>query len=794
MRPLTYSSIMDWSGVNVLLQSKMKWQFTTTTSYLGADELGDLSPVLKELLHQRGIYTKEEAENFLFPNRDHLYSTSRFAMIDKAADRVHTAIANREKILVFGDYDADGVSSTALLIQTLQELGADCDYYIPNRFTEGYGPNETAFKAAFDNGFRLIITVDTGIASVHEAKVAVELGLDLIITDHHEIQEEVPEAYAIIHPKCSPDYIFKELAGVGVAFKFAEHLLGYFPKHLLEYVAIGTITDLVPLVNENRILTFFGLKAITTTSNRGLKALKKQCQIEGNVTEEDIGFLIGPRLNAVGRLQDASLAVQLLLTEDQQEAEELAETIQDINEERKQIVSNIVEEAEQMVQPDGNQEGVIIVAKEGWNEGVLGIVASRLVKKFDRPAIVLAIRPETSQIKGSARSIPQFDLFKNCMKIRHLFTHFGGHAQAAGMSLPLENLSELQYELNKAILEQLTAEDFKQVIDISKTLVIPEIDEQLVNKINELAPFGMANPKPVFHIKEIPFDVRQLGNLKTHLKLQFQSENSKLEGIGFNMGNLYHHISPQTPISIVGELGINEWNGNKKAQIVMQDLQIEEWQLFDHRGKKQVNISPYVEADRRHLVLSHQPIEDTTQIPAHVKQIAYDTDLSKIPVTDALYIFDLPTEMEQLKEIIRTTMPVNIYACYYVENSTYFKAFPSRDEFKWFYGVVMKRKVLDLKKELKMIMDAKGWTKDRILFISNVFLELGFVNIENGIIQYQPNPHKKDLQESSLYQKRLKQAEIEKTLYYSTYYDLKEWFSSCTKRMEAPEEEVSYGL
>ena len=776
-----------------MLQSKMKWQFTATKENSGADELDDLSPVIKELLQQRGIHTKEEAENFLFPNIDHLYSTSGFAMIDKAADRVHTAIANQEKILVFGDYDADGVSSTALLIKTLQELNADCDYYIPNRFTEGYGPNEAAFREAFDNGFRLIITVDTGIASVHEASIAEELGLDLIITDHHEVQEETPSAYAIIHPKCSPYYMFKDLAGVGVAFKFAEHLLGYFPKHLLDLVAIGTIADLVPLVNENRILTSFGLKALTTTTNPGLKALKKRCQIDGNVTEEDVGFLIGPRLNAVGRLQDASLAVQLLLTEDQQEAEEIAETVQGINEERKQIVSNIVKEAEQMVQP-GNQDGVIIVAKEGWNEGVLGIVASRLVKKYDRPAIVLAIKPETSQVKGSARSIPKFDLFKNCMQIRHLFTHFGGHAQAAGMSLPLENLSQLQLDLNKIILEQLTSEDFKQVVDISKTLVVSEVNEQLVNTINKLAPFGMANPKPVFHIKETPFDVRQLGNLKNHLKIQFQSENARLEGIGFNMGNLYHHISPQAQVSIVGELGINEWNGNKKAQLVMQDLQIDEWQLFDLRGKKQVNISPYVEADRRNVVLCDQPIEKTAQIPAHVNQISYDTDLSEIPVTDALYIFDLPTELEQLKEIIRTTMPVNIYACYYVENSTYFKAFPSRDEFKWFYGLVMKRKALDLKKELKMIMDAKGWTKDRILFISNVFLELGFVKIDNGVIQLQSSPVKKDLQESSLYQKRLKQAGIEKTLYYSTYHDLKEWFSNCTKRMEAPEEEVSYGL
>lgn len=778
-----------------MLQSKMKWEFTAiqADALNETDGLEDLSPVIKELLLQRGITTKREAKNFLLPNLDNLYSTTELATIDKAAERVHTAISRKEKILVFGDYDADGVSSTTLLLKTLQELGADCDYYIPNRFTEGYGPNEEAFRKAFDNGFRLIITVDTGIASVHEAAVAKELGLDLIITDHHEVQEQIPDAYALVHPKCSPDYLFPDLAGVGVAFKFAEHLLGYFPKHLLDLVAIGTIADLVPLVNENRILAYFGLRALTTTDNQGLKALKRLCKIEGNVTEENVGFLIGPRLNAVGRLQDASLAVQLLMTENQQEAEEIAEMIEALNEERKKIVSDIVQEAEEMVQPDEDQ-GVIIVAKEGWNEGVLGIVASRLVRKYDRPAIVLAIKPETSQVKGSARSIAKFDLFTNCMKLRSLFTNFGGHSQAAGMSLPLENLSQLRIDLNELIMQQLTKEDFKQVIDISKTLVISEINEKLVNEMKQLAPFGMANPKPVFHMKAVPSEVRQIGNLKRHLKIQFQDENTKLEGIGFSMGNLFHHISPQTPISVVGELGINEWNGNKKAQIVMQDMQIDEWQLFDHRGKKHVDISPYVENGKRNVVLRDQLVENTAQIPAHVNQITYDTSLSDIPITDVLYIFDLPTNLDRLKELIQATMPVNIHACYYVADSTYFKSFPSREEFKWFYGLVMKRKSLDLKKELKVIMDAKGWTKDRILFISNVFSELGFVKIDNGVIQLHPSPMKKDLQASTLYQERLMQGEIEKILYYSTYHDLKKWMTNCTKRIEPPEEEVSYGL
>ncbi|MBP2256611.1 single-stranded-DNA-specific exonuclease RecJ [Virgibacillus alimentarius] len=776
-----------------MLQSKLKWNFAELQEgkIIENHELDNLSPVIRELLLQRGIATKEEMYNFLHPNLDNLYSTSEIDMIDKAVNRIHIAIAEGEKILVYGDYDADGVCSTTLLLKTLQELGANCDFYIPNRFTEGYGPNEEAFRKAHDNDITLIITVDNGIAAVHEANIAKELGIDLIITDHHEIQEQLPDAYAIVHPKCSPNYSFQELAGVGVAFKLSEHLLGYFPKDFLDLVAIGTIADLVPLVSENRILAHYGLIALTTTKNIGLNALKQVCEIEGNVTEEDVGFRIGPRINAVGRLQNASLAVELLMTENQLEAEQLAEEIQSLNEERKKIVSSIVKEAEHMVEED-REAKVIIIAKEGWNEGVLGIVASRLVKKYDRPAIVLAINPETSQVKGSARSIPAFDLFTNCMKIKKYFTHFGGHSQAAGMSFPLENLSLIQHDLNQIIIEQLEEDDFKQVIDISKTLEVHEINEKLVNDINQLAPFGMDNPKPAFHLKATPNDIRQIGSLKKHLKLQYKNEDKKLESIGFNMGSLYHHISPQTPISIVGELSINEWNGYKKAQLIMKDLRIDQWQLFDHRGKRNKDIAAYCNPKARNLVIGHH--KDSTHFPGSARHITYETDLNNIPVTDALYIADLPKKLDQLKAIIQTTMPINIHACYNIEDSTYLKSIPSRDEFKWFYGLMMKRKMLDLKKELKVIMDAKKWSKERVVFIANVFFELGFVKIDNGVIQLQQNPVKKDLKTSVIYQKRLHQVEVEKTLFYSTYHDLKKWFTDCTKRMEAPKEEVMYGL
>lgn len=775
-----------------MLSSKAKWNFLDIASKTNW-EMKKLSPLVKELLTQREINSTDAANEFLSPDLSNLRNPGELAGVEKATERVHKAITEKEKILVFGDYDADGVSSTTLLLKALQELGADCDYYIPNRFTEGYGPNEAAFKYAAANGFQLIITVDTGIAANHEATVAKKLGVDLIITDHHEPQEELPDAYVIIHPKCSPDYLFKELAGVGVVFKFTEHLLGYFPKQYLDLTAVGTIADLVPLINENRILAYYGLKAMTTTKRPGLAALKKVCNITGNVNEEDIGFKIGPRINAVGRLQDADLAVRLLMTDDQEEANQIAEMVESINQERQQIVSDIVKEADQMVESI-DEQGVIVVAKEGWNQGVLGIVASNLVRKYDRPAIVLTILPETNLVKGSARSIPAFDLFTNCMKIRDVFTHFGGHAQAAGMTLPLENLQRLQSELNEIIRQLLTKEDFAQEIDVSRTIAVPEINEEIVNEIRQLAPFGMANPKPIFHLKHIPSDVRQIGNLKKHLKMQFKQNDVSIDGIGFGLGYLYDHISPMTPISVAGELGINEWNGNKKVQIIVQDLKIEEKQLFDHRGKKNFDITSIVDHDSRHVAVHHTVLDEQSLIPAQVDCITYDSEIESLDEADTIYLYELPNNLDVLRNLIRKLNPVNIHVCFQLEDSVFMKVFPSREDFKWFYGFVAKRRQLDLKKELPMIMDAKAWTKDRVLFMSKVFFELEFVKIENGIMKYNSNPIKQDLASSKVYQERLNQAQIEKVLYYSTYEELKKWFSDCIQEGQAPKEELMYGL
>ncbi|MBM7569551.1 single-stranded-DNA-specific exonuclease RecJ [Aquibacillus albus] len=783
-----------------MLQSKANWKFTydTNDDYSNVFSQLSISSLTERLLVKRGITTIEEAKSFLNPKSSQLHCPSLMNDMEKAVNRVKQAIENGESILVFGDYDADGVSSTTVMIEALRELGAVCEYYIPNRFTEGYGPNENAFKEASKQGFQLIITVDTGIAAVHEAEIAKDLGIDLIITDHHEVQEKVPDAFAIVHPKCSPSYPFKELAGVGVAFKFAHQLLGYFPKHLLDLVVIGTIADLVPLLDENRVLAYDGLKAISATNRFGIKALMKQCNMEGPVTEEDIGFLIGPRINAVGRLQDANVAVDLLLTKDPEEAKELAAFVQQLNQERQKVVSNITKEAEEIVEKEAEMnKNVIVVAKEGWNEGVLGIVASKLIQRYQRPTVVLSINPEKGYAKGSARSIDAFDLFSNCMTIRDTFVHFGGHAQAAGMTLHQADISVLRTQLNQLASEQLTDEDYKQVLTIDEMVTIDELSLSLIKEIEKLAPFGMGNPKPLFHVKSTPTEIRQLGSQQNHLKLSFEQQTTKLDCIGFGMGELFPIIGPHSEIDAVGELQINEWNGKQKLQLLLKDLSIKQWQLFDYRGSKhwQKQIEPsFLETS---LAICFQS-EVNQSFPLDLNPVQYDNyfiDQGDYSYITDLFIMDLPASFEQLENVLSSINPKRIYACYRLQNDDqYFHSFPTREDFKWFYGLLLKRKYFDLEKDTPKLAKHKGWKVEKIQLMIKIFYELDFVKMETGKIIPFSKPSKRDLTESTLYQRKWMQSKIEAKLYYSTYKELKEWFDNHLHVESSLKEEVSYGL
>lgn len=769
-----------------MLASKAKWHFAET-------EQDDSLSVTERLLVQRGLITKEAQKKFLNPSIKDIQTPDGFYQMDIAVERITQAVNEQEHIVIYGDYDADGVTSTALLMSALLDLGALCEFYIPNRFDEGYGLHESAIEKLAAEGMSLMITVDTGIASIEAAAYAKSIGVDLIITDHHEIQEQIPDAFAIIHPSQSPSYEFKHLAGVGVAFQLAHKLLGYFPVHLLDFAAIGTIADMVPLIGENRVIAYHGLKQLAITENIGLKALKEMCKIEAQVTEQDVGFSIGPRINAVGRLQNASLAVELLLAEDEETANNIANEMEELNVERQKIVKDIAKEADEQVEPS---DQVIILYAPDWHEGVLGIAASRIMNKYDRPVIMLRLKEETNELKGSARSIPAFNLFENGMKFQHLFTKFGGHAQAAGMSFPLENLPEIVAEFNAAFIAQVGNEAPKKELEISETIELSEMTEQLVNEVNAFAPFGMNNPEPLFHIEAKPVNMRQIGAEKNHLKMQFKDNNRMIDAIGFRIGDLYHYISQQAEVALVGKLQINVWNGNKTVQLVMEDMAVDEWQLFDFRGRQaRIDLAPFISHFENNVIVSasksNLPVDIVDQ--PNVEVISFH-EKARFAKVNMLYIYDFPESLEEIEKVIENTQPESIHLSYGLTSNAFLENVPSREEFAWLYGYLMQNNPVQIKIDLAKIMRLKNWQKDRVVFMIQVFLDLAFISIQDSIIHINPQTEKKALDSSTVYQRHLEQGKLEKILYYSTYEELKDWFLNQIDFTPAHKEEMDHGI
>jgi len=782
-----------------MLRPKTRWIVKENQDQKQVMEFAEklnVTPIVASLLINRGYQTIEQAKAFLLAEKQEFHDPYLLVGMDKAVDRIKKAIKDNEAILIFGDYDADGVTSTTVMMKTLERLGANVQFYIPNRFTEGYGPNEQAFQYAKSIGIELIITVDTGIAAIHEAQVAKELGLDLIITDHHEPGPILPEALAVIHPKIEGStYPFHELAGVGVAFKVAHALLGEVPLHLLPFAAIGTIADLVSLTGENRLIAKKGIKALQETDNIGLKALYKQMNIQSDtIDEETIGFMIAPRINAVGRLGSADPAVELLLTDDSEIAKELAIEMEETNKERQAIVNQITEEAilqvEQNYPIDKNR--VLIVGKEGWNAGVVGIVASRLVEKYYRPTIVLSYDSTLGTAKGSARSIAGFDLYKNLSFSKDILPHFGGHPMAAGMTLKIEHVDLLRKNLNELAFEQLSTEDLSPLTNVDGVFTLQDISLQSIQDLQMLAPFGVDNSKPKIVLNHLEIDsIRKIGANQNHLKLQLKQEDQLLDGIGFGIGELHDHITPNAKVSVLGQLSINEWNNIKKAQIFVQDIQVPHWQLFDYRAtRKMDSLFNMVPKDAVWLVFNKDSIsKNLEQVTYHCIETleeakAYDCNEKTI------VLVDIPMNTDILKALLSNSKPDRIYAVFYKQDSDFFSTIPTRDHFKWYYAFLAKQGNFHLAKYGSELAKRQGWSKETVDFMSKVFFELNFVTMVDGLISLNKNVPKRDLGESPSFQQKQIQFKLENELIYSTYEQLKNWFDLILGNAVYNEEEV----
>lgn len=545
--------------------------------------------LVAEVMANRGIRDVSDAQAFLRADLGDLKNPFLLTDMEQAVSRLIQAIEGGERIRIYGDYDVDGITSICVLMNVLGSLGANVDYYIPLRIDEGYGVNPEAITSMAGDGVSLLITVDCGITASYEAELANSLGMDMIITDHHEPCGKLPCAAAVINPKRDDtEYPFRDLAGVGVAYKLAHALLmakglscaASPPDGLLDMVALGTIADVSPLVGENRIFAKQGLRVMNQTENPGLKALIEVCGLKDRkITAGTVGFIIAPRLNAAGRIRDASLCVELLMTDSSGKAMEIARFLDEVNAKRQDLEQRIFDEAFSMVETcdDKPVDSILVLADEGWHPGVIGIVASRLVEQFNRPTILISV--DGDEGRGSGRSIPEFDLYEGLSECSGSLLRFGGHRHAAGITISKDSIDVFRREINQVAQSALKEDDFVPKVMCDRELTLDEINLEVAKGIAMLSPFGAANPTPVFLSTCVRLShYRSVGVGGKHLKLELSQNGVTHDGIGFGLGHLASRFysSGANNIDLVYTVEVNEWNGIVKPQLNVKGLRVTE--------------------------------------------------------------------------------------------------------------------------------------------------------------------------------------------------------------------------
>jgi single-stranded-DNA-specific exonuclease len=544
----------------------------------------DIAPLVVQILYNRGVTDEQEIATFLQADRP--TSTAdlfRMAGMNRTVERIRRAIKAREPIAIYGDYDVDGVTATALLVQTLAAFGANVRPYIPRRADEGYGLNPEALQHLKEDGVRLVITVDCGVRSLSEVAFAKSIGLDLIVTDHHMPTEDLPDAYALINPKQPAcPYPFKELAGVGLAFKLAQALLIVNAKtdekkvtltedELLDLVALGTVADLAPLLGENRLLVARGLQQMRRTQRPGLHAL---IQISGvkSIDTGAIGFSLGPRLNAAGRLDSALNAYDLLMTPDLAKAEPIALDLDLRNRERQTITRELSDRAREIVMANSDGSAALLFAADpSFNSGVVGLVASRLTEEFYRPSVV--IEQGAHESRGSCRSIPEFHITQALDECRELFVRHGGHAAAAGFTIETAKLDTLSQRLSAIAERELGGQELLPTIAIDAVLHLHKLKPELFHALKQLEPHGYANPQPMFASRGVSIvEMRTVGMDGAHLKMKVGDGGTIFDAIAFKFGFMADRLTRGDKLDIAYTFEENEWNGERKYQLNIKDI------------------------------------------------------------------------------------------------------------------------------------------------------------------------------------------------------------------------------
>jgi len=545
-------------------------------------EAANLQEDVVKILINRQLDTPELIEKFLNPNLSDLKDPFKMAGMEQGIERITRALMDNERVMIYGDYDVDGITATSLLYMVFNKLGAQVSFHLPNRLTHGYGLSPEAIDQAKSDGVSLIITVDTGITAVNEVDYAAGQGIDVVVTDHHEPGEEIPKAVAIINPKQAACDYGGELSGVGVAFKFAQalyHRLAQDESELYEHldlVALGTSADIVPLVGENRILTHFGIEQIPRTTKPGLKSLTFVSGLMGKaISTGQVVFVLAPRINDLGRLGDARDAIRLLSTHDERLASEIARKLDSENKRRKQIdEATLAEALDQMHEVvDLDNDMAIVLAAEGWHQGVIGIVASRIVEKYHLPTVMIAI--SDGEGKGSARSIPGFHLCEALKECEHLLIRYGGHKYAAGLSIKPEHIEEFRERFKQASCKKLTHEDTIPKLNIDLEIELSDISDDFVSAIEAFSPFGPQNMRPIFLTRncEVLGQPYVVGN--NHLKMKIRKGDAVFDVIGFGFGKMARTISDKgCLVDMVYAVEYNTYRERTYIQIRLRDIKL----------------------------------------------------------------------------------------------------------------------------------------------------------------------------------------------------------------------------
>lgn len=549
-----------------------------------SSELNNLDPTLTNILLQRGINTFEKAKSFFRPSLEEIHDPFLMKDMDKAVERINTAIKNEEKILIYGDYDVDGTTSVALVYSYLKKYYNYLEYYIPDRYTEGYGISYQGIDYAAEHNFSLIIALDCGIKAIEKVAYATEKGVDFIICDHHRPGDKIPKAVAVLDQKrkdCT--YPYKELSGCGVGFKLMQAWTKDNNKDeskLLEYLdllAVSTCADIVPITGENRVFVYYGLKRINETPRLGIKTMIELSALKKELTTMDVVFTIAPRINAAGRIESGNKAVEMLVEEDTTKVVAFGDNINELNTDRKDLDREITAEALKMITEDEalQNKKTTVLFQSHWHKGVIGIVASRLIETHYRPTIILT--ESNGKATGSARSVHEFDVYNAIDACSDLLEQFGGHKYAAGLTMKLENLDTFIQKFEEVVTAQIDPELLIPQITIDAKLELNQIDTKFYGILKQFAPTGPSNMRPVFMSENVfsTENSRVVGD--NHLKLEvFQEENPnlKISCIAFNLGHLLDGIAEGVPFSIVYNIEENTWNGNTSLQLNIKDIKI----------------------------------------------------------------------------------------------------------------------------------------------------------------------------------------------------------------------------